>query len=98
VDDLSGQSFCLPQPNYSCYPPPASLLLSLQFVLLQQIASSSIPLVYVYIEMQLYTRNQNPYMFRMQSNGESDENILYPLTINWQRLRLELTSALFFTM
>lgn len=34
-------------------------------------------------------------MFWMQSNGESDENILYPLTTKWQRLRLELTSVFF---
>lgn len=34
-------------------------------------------------------------MFWMQSNGESDENILYPLTTKWQRLRLDLLSVFF---
>ena len=38
--------------------------------------------MHVSVEMQLYTQKQWQYMFQMQSNGESDENILYPLTTN----------------
>ena len=52
--------------------------------------------MHVSVEMQLYTQKQWQYMFQMQSNGESDENILYPLTTNTAEALVGTLKSVFF--